>query len=195
MKSTIALLCVFAGLALGQEPHATTQSTIALPSSTPTVQATQNRIAREVLHELLMLPYYSVFDDLSFSIDPSHNVTLIGDVVNPATKIDAGTSVKGVDGVESVKNQIQVLPPSPQDQQIRVAEYRSIYGYDGLSKYSWSTVPSIHIIVKGGHVQLIGVVDSDTDKNMAGIRANSVPGVFSVRNDLRVANQTAMKSK
>ncbi|HLH08439.1 MAG TPA: BON domain-containing protein [Terriglobales bacterium] len=198
-KTILAVFVLLVGVAFANQGHTSeggndnNQSTIALPSSHEATNLQQNHIAREVLHELLMLPYYSVFDDLRFTIDPHNNVTLMGEVVDPSTKSDAEGYVKGVQGVESVKNEIQILPPSPQDQEIRIAEYRAIYGFDGLTKYSWSTIPSIHIIVKGGRVRLEGVVDNDGDKTMAGLRANSVPGVFGVENDLRVVPQAAKK--
>jgi hyperosmotically inducible protein len=94
--------------------------------------------------------------------------------------------VKSVEGVERVKNEIQVLPLSPMDEQIRRAEYRAIYGFADLYRYAQQAVPSIHIIVDNGKVTLVGVVDSQADKNLAGLRANTVPGVFSVSNDLVV---------
>ncbi len=145
------------------------------------------RISREVMHELVMLPYYSVWDNLAYQVN-GNTVTLLGQVVNPSTKSDAESSVKKIEGVQKVVNNIEVLPPSPMDDQIRRAEYRAIYGFDGLSKYAWGTVPGIHIIVKGGHVTLVGVVDNENDKNVAGIQAKSVPNVFSVDNQLQVAS-------
>ncbi len=144
------------------------------------------RISREVMHEMLMLPYYSVWDNLEYQVN-GNTVTLLGQVVNSTTRSDAEAAVKHIEGVEKVVNNIEVLPPSSQDDRIRREEYRAIYGFDGLSKYSWGTVPSIHIVVKNGHVDLVGVVDNATDKNMAEMQAKSVPGVFSVTNDLQVA--------
>ncbi|MBZ5628393.1 MAG: BON domain-containing protein [Acidobacteriia bacterium] len=144
------------------------------------------RITREVLHELLMLPYYSVWDNLAFQVNGSA-VTLSGQVTNPSTKSDAEAAVKRIEGVDKVVNEIEVLPPSSADDRIRRAEYRAIYGFDGLSRYSWGTVPSIHIIVKGGHVTLVGVVDNPADKQMAEMQAKGVPGTFSVTNNLQVA--------
>ncbi len=163
--------------------------TTALPADRQKLGGTDTnaRVAREVMHELVMLPYYSVWDNLAFQVN-GNTVTLLGQVVNPTTKSDAEASVKKIEGVQKVVNNIEVLPPSPMDDQIRRAEYRAIYGFDGLSKYSWGTVPGIHIIVKGGHVTLVGVVDSESDKNMAGIQAKSVPNVFSVDNQLQVAS-------
>lgn len=145
----------------------------------------QDRVAREVRHQLVMLPYYSVFDNLAFRVE-GNTVTLYGQVVRPTLKSEAENVVKSVEGVERVKNEIQVLPLSPMDEQIRRAEYRAIYGFADLYRYAQQAVPSIHIIVDNGKVTLVGVVDSQADKNLAGLRANTVPGVFSVSNDLVV---------
>lgn len=160
--------------------------TTALPRNGSSIG--QQKMSREVLHELLMLPYYSVFDNLAFRVDGS-TVTLLGQVVDPTLKKDAESSVKRVDGVSNVVNNIQVLPNSPMDDRIRRAEFRAIYGDEGLNKYGWGAVPSIHIIVNNGHVTLVGVVDNAGDKNIAEIRAKGVPDVFSVDNELQVANQ------
>jgi hyperosmotically inducible protein len=156
----------------------------------------ENRLIREVRHELLMLPYYGVFDDLKFQVE-GHTVILSGYVTShdSVTKSDAENSVKHIEGVEKVVNNIEVLPPSSMDDGIRAETYRAIYGYGPLFKYANMTIPSIHIIVKNGHVTLEGVVDSETDKNVAGIRANSVPGVFSVTNNLQVMNQNSGKGQ
>jgi len=145
----------------------------------------QDRLTREVRHQLVMLPYYSVFDNLAYRVD-GNNVTLLGEVTRPTLKSDAEAAVKSIEGVGDVRNEIQVLPPSPMDDQIRRAEFRSIYGFADLYRYAESAVPSIHIIVNNGRVTLVGVVDNATDKNMAGVRANTVPGVFGVTNNLQV---------
>lgn len=181
---TAAACLAMAVVSMAQNP--------ALPGSRKTLGGTdpQQRLSREVLHNLLMNPYYSVFDDLAYRVD-GNTVTLMGAVVDPATKNDAEASVKHIEGVDKVNDQIKVLPPSSMDDQIRRAEYRAIFGSDGLSRYSMGAVPPIHIIVDNGHVTLTGFVDSESDKNMAGIRANGVPGVFSVTNNLQVANTTA----
>ena len=147
-------------------------------------KANQN-LVREVRHQLLLLPYYTVFDNLAFKVDGDH-VTLEGQVTRPTLKSDAEAAVKTIEGISGVTNNIEVLPPSPMDDQLRRALYRAIYGDPQLSKYGWSSMPSIHIIVKSGHVSLEGVVDNDTDKNVAGLRANSVPNVFEVKNNLVV---------
>jgi hyperosmotically inducible protein len=157
----------------------------ALPNSRS--QAGDQRISREVLHEMLMLPYYSVFDNLAFRVD-GNSVTLLGQVSDPSLKSDAEASVKHIEGVDKVVNNIEVLPNSPSDDRIRRAEFAAIYGADGLTKYSWGAVPSIHIIVKGGHVTLVGVVDNEGDKNLAAIKAKGVSDVFSVDDQLQVVN-------
>lgn len=173
------------------------QSLTALPESRQKLGGTDPnaRIARETLHELLMNAYYSVFDNLEFRVENGNTVVLSGQVVNPVVKSDAENAVKRIEGVEKVANNIEVLPPSPSDDRIRRAEYRSIYGFGGLSKYSWGAVPSIHIIVNRGHVTLVGAVDNEGDKNMAGIRANTVPGVFSVTNNLQVVPSGKKEAK
>ena len=149
-------------------------------------EANESRIAREVRHELVMLPYYGVFDDLAFSVDGG-TVTLLGAVTRPTLKSDAENVVKRIEGVTQVINKIEVLPLSPMDDQIRAAVYRAIYGDPALStRYGYRALPSIHIIVKNGHVTLEGVVANEADKNIANIRANSVPNVFSVDNNLQV---------
>jgi hyperosmotically inducible periplasmic protein len=145
-------------------------------------KAGQNLI-KEVRHQLVLLPYYSVFDDLSYRVEGS-KVILMGQLVRPSLKSDAEAAAKSVEGVSSVENDIEVLPPAPMDDQIRRATFRAIYSEPALSRYAASAVASIHIIVKGGHVKLEGVVDNETDKNMAGIRANGVPDVLSVTNNL-----------
>ena len=142
-------------------------------------------LVREVRHQLLLLPYYSVFDNLAFKVD-GDRVTLEGQVTRPTLKSEAEAAVKSIEGISGVTNNIEVLPPSPMDDQLRRALYHAIYGDPALSKYGWSALPSIHIIVKNGHVSLEGVVDSEADKNLAGLRANSVPNVFEVKNNLVV---------
>lgn len=147
----------------------------------------ESRIAREVRHQLVMLPYYGVFDDLAFRIDGNGVVTLMGAVTRPTLKSDAENVTKRVEGVTQVINQIEVLPLSPMDDQIRVAVYRAIYGDPALStRYGYRALPSVHIIVRNGHVTLEGVVANEGDRNLMNIRANSVPNVFSVENDLQV---------
>lgn len=146
----------------------------------------QAYLTKEVRHELVMLPYLSLFDNLEYKVDGT-KVTLMGQVVRPALKEDAGRVVKSIEGVTEVDNQIQVLPASPMDDGIRHAEFRAIYGFPALSRYAEGAIPQIHIIVNNGHVTLEGIVDNQGDKDIAGLRANTVPNVFSVTNNLQVA--------
>ncbi len=145
----------------------------------------RQNLVREVRHQLVLLPYYSVFDNLSYRID-GDTVTLEGQVVRPTLKSDAEGAVKNIEGIGRVVNNIEVLPTSPMDDQTRRAVYRAIFNESGLPRYALSAVPSIHIIVKNGNVTLVGVVDSEGDKNLANIRANGVPNVFGVKNELVV---------
>ena len=139
----------------------------------------------KVRHELNMLPYFGVFDNLSFRVD-GDKVTLFGQVARPVLKTDAKNAVKHIEGVRQVDDQIEVLPLSPFDNRIRLQTYRAIYGYPSLSRYVLGVNPAIHIIVKNGNVTLEGVVANTMDRNVAYLRANGVPGAFSVTNDLRV---------
>jgi hyperosmotically inducible protein len=143
------------------------------------------RFIREIRHELVMLPYYGVFDNLSFRVD-GFNVTLMGQVTRPTLKSSAENVVKDVEGVQKVTNNIEVLPVSPNDDRLRLALYQTIYGHSALNRYALNAVPPIHIIVKNGNVTLEGVVANEMDKNVANAQANSVPGVFGVTNNLRV---------
>jgi len=143
------------------------------------------RFVREIRHELVMLPYYGVFDNLVYRVD-GYNVTLMGQVTRPTLKSDAEGVVKNIEGVEKITNNIEVLPVSPNDDRLRLALYRTIYGHNALNRYALNAIPPIHIIVNNGKVTLEGVVANEMDKNIANIQANSVPGVFSVVNNLRV---------
>jgi len=154
-------------------------------SKQKTITEGPSYLVREVRHELLMLPYLSVFDNLTFKVD-GYNVELDGEVVNPVLKSDAERVVKKIEGVENVTNNIKVLPVSESDWALRRALFRAIYGEAALNRYALQAVPPIHIIVDNGHVELVGVVASEGDKNIANIRANGVPGVFSVENHLVV---------
>jgi len=145
----------------------------------------EERVIKEVRHELLMLPYFGVFDYIAYKVE-GYNVTLLGQVVRPTLKSDAESVVKHIEGVEKVDNQIEVLPPSPMDDRIRVRLFRAIYQYPALQKYELGVQKPIRIIVKNGHVTLEGVVDNEADKNLAGLRANGVSGTFSVTNNLQV---------
>lgn len=168
-QKVAAVAVVLAGLAIAKNPPA--------PGS----------LEDQVRHQLVMLPYYNVFDNLAYRVD-NGKVTLFGEVTNPVLKSDAQNAVKHLEGVTSVENQIEVLPLSTFDNRIRRATYFAIYGFGPLERYGMGTQPSIRILVKNGHVTLAGVVASDTDRNLANIRANGVSGVFSVSNELVVEN-------
>src|SRR6266550_3368165 len=126
----------------------------------------REKLAKEVRHQLVMLPWYSVFDNLAYRIDRD-KVTLLGQVTRPVLKSDAETAVKRIEGVASVKNDIEVLPLSPMDDQLRRAVFRAIYGEPGMQRYANQPIPAIHIIVKNGNVTLEGVVDGEMDRNLA----------------------------
>ena len=147
----------------------------------------ENNIAKEVRHELLMLPYYSLFDDLEYSVQ-GRTVTLSGSVTSEhaVTKSDAENVVKHIEGVDKVINNIKILPPSPLDEQARIQIYRRMANTGDLSRYFWEAAPSIHIIVDNQHVTLKGFVNNEMDKNLATMAANQVPGVFQVTNELRI---------
>jgi osmotically-inducible protein OsmY len=149
------------------------------------VEGGTRRIEKEVQHELVMLPFYGIFDDLAFRID-GRKVELLGAVTRATLKTDAERVIKHIEGVEVVENRIEVLPLSPQDDRIRLAAYQAIYGHTALNRYSLQAVPSIHIIVRNGHLMLRGAVASVADKNIAVIQANTIDGVFSVTNELSV---------
>jgi len=144
-------------------------------------------IAKEVRHSLLKLPYYSMFDDLEYSVQ-GRTVTLSGAVtsVHSQTRRDAENSVKRIEGVDKVVDNIQVLPPSPFDEQARERVYRSLMHTAGLSRYFWQASPSIHILVDHERVTLTGYVNNEADKNLANIAANQVRDVFQVTNNLQV---------
>jgi len=156
-------------------------------------QKSIDRIYKEVRHELVMLPYYGVFDNLSYKVDPDGTVTLLGQVARPTLKSDAENVVKRIEGVEKVVNNIEVLPTSINDDRIRRATYRAIYGNSVLNQYQMRAVPPIHIIVNNGRVTLEGVVARQMDKQIAGMQANSVHGVFAVTNNLVVEEQEKKK--
>lgn len=162
-------------------------------NSKPNLQKPDNRNLRtqmtlvdEVRHQLLTLPYYGIFDWLEAEVDRDGTVVLKGQVVRPSTKSDAESRVKKLEGIKSVKNEIEALPPSTFDDQTRLAVYRKLVREIGMEKYFLQAVPPIHIIVKGGHVTLKGVVDSAMDSQLAFMAASGVPNVFDVKNELSV---------
>jgi hyperosmotically inducible protein len=154
-----------------------------------------DRIVKEVRHELVMLPFYGVFDNLAYTVDPDGTVTLLGQVSRPTLKSDAENVTKKIEGVEKVVNNVEVLPTSPNDDRIRRDTYRAIYGNDVLSQYQLRAVPPIHIIVNNGHVTLEGTVARQMEKQIAGMQANQVHGAFSVTNHLQVEDQEMKEDK
>ena len=165
----------------------------AFGGSTPNAKpqgALNARVIRQVRHELVTLPYYGVFDWLQFEVQPGNTVVLRGQVVKPTTKSDAGARVKDVDGVSKVVNEIEVLPLSPQDDRLRRALYRKLYGNDSpLFRYAVQAIPSIHIIVKNGRATLKGVVANKGDAQLAYMRARGVPGLFDVKSELQLESE------
>ncbi|HEU4390648.1 MAG TPA: BON domain-containing protein [Blastocatellia bacterium] len=138
-----------------------------------------------VRKELVTLPYYGVFDNLSYEISGG-TVTLSGQVVRPTTRSDAAHRVARIKGVERVVNNIEVLPLSRFDDSIRVRAYNSIFRTASLYRYALGANPSVHIIVNNGRITLEGVVDNESDSHLAYLAANGVSGAFSVTNNLRV---------
>jgi hyperosmotically inducible periplasmic protein len=174
----VLLLLSFAGSAVAQSEQGAGAS-----------DRSRQRIEKEVRYEILTLPRFDVFDNINYSVT-GDTVTLQGDVRNPSTKADAERAVKQIEGVEKVVNNINVSPASPNDDRLRLALYRAIYGYSSLQRYAMPVVKPIRIIVNNGKVRLEGVVDNEADKNTAGIRAKGVPGTFEVVNNLRVVKDT-----
>lgn len=185
MKNNASLLrFLFTGILAGLLSFTVGASSARARSTTnPNV----SEIANQVQHNLAMLPWYGVFDHLDYRVSGTE-VILNGRVISEhaTTKDDAGKFVKSIPGVTKVVNNIEVLPPSPFDNQIRRAEFRAVFSQSDLGRYTMGAIPQVHIIVKNGHVSLEGVVMNEMDKNTAGIVANTVPGVFSVENNLRV---------
>lgn len=155
-------------------------------SQQPSPRYTQY-VQREVMHRILMLPYYDVFDVIGFRI-LGNEITLTGKVTRSSLRDDAANAIKHIEGVDRVNNQIEVLPVSFFDDRLRRDTYRAVYGYGPLQRYALPPIKPIRIIVEHGNVSLEGVVDSTFDKNVAGIRANGVPGAFSVKNNLVIAS-------
>lgn len=191
MKTTVMLAVLLMSVAVCAQDRNPQDSKNASAQSTRGAELSQkgvDRIIKEVHHELVMLPFYGVFDNLAYNVSTDGIVTLLGEVSRPTLKSDAEKVVRDIEGVERVDNQIKVLPVSPNDDRIRRATYRKIFGHAVLSQYQLRAVPPIHIIVENGHVTLEGVVARQMEKQIAGMRANTVSGVFSVANNLKVEN-------
>lgn len=162
---------------------------VALPlaASAAYSQPQLSPLESKIRHELVTLPFYSVFDRFAFQVDGS-KVILNGEVTRPTLKTSAERVVARIEGVTAVENNIEVLPLSNFDSRIRRGVLYAVYGHPVLNRYALQSVGPIHIIVKNGDVTLEGVVSREMEKNVAFIQANSVPGVFSVTNNLRVEN-------
>jgi hyperosmotically inducible periplasmic protein len=165
-------------------------ATTAMAASNKTSKDDVNfHTANQVRKSILKLPYYGVFDNIAFSIN-GDTVTLYGQVVRPTTKSEAARRVAKIEGVDRVVNKIEVLPLSNFDDAIRARTYRAVFSKGGLYRYAAGTNPSVHIIVRNGRVTLEGIVANQGDRNLAYLAANSVPGVFSVTNNLEVERRS-----
>ena len=152
-----------------------------VPSSNP-----DSDVASKITHEIRMYSHYSIWDNVSFRV-VNGNVDLLGQVSQPYKKSDLQRIIASVPGVTAVSNDLEVLPLSPMDDRLRVQVARAIFRDPVLSGYSMQPVPPIHIIVDNGHVTLEGVVRTEMEKNVAGIRANGAGLSFGpVVNNLRV---------
>jgi hyperosmotically inducible protein len=169
---SIAMLVLVASVALA-----------ATPPSEP--QRTMDKVRKE----LVTLPFYGVFDNLAYGVEGG-TVTLYGQVLRPITRQDAERRVAKIEGVDRVVNNIEVLPVSGFDDTIRTRAYRTIFRTGSLYRYAMGANPSIHIVVKNGHVTLEGAVSNQMDSQLAYTAASSVPGVFSVTNNLHVGSKS-----
>ncbi len=194
MKNSIRWLItsVFCSVLVFSFSMGTAASQSTNPQSVPRMESPDQRtsdqiqaVAKRVRHELVMLPYYSVFDWLEGEVKADGTVILRGEVVRPNSKSDAEFRVKRIESVTNVVNEIQVLPLSTMDDGLRIALYRAVfYSNSSLARYSLGAVPPIHIIVRNGRATLKGVVASEMDKQIAYLSARGVPGLFDVKNDL-----------
>jgi hyperosmotically inducible protein len=179
---SIFLALTLVGAAVGQTPKpASPQDRDGHPAA---------GLNNEIRHELVMMPYYSVFDWLQAEVQPNGKVILSGEVTRPTLKKDAESRVRNLEGVSELTNNIEVLPLSDFDDDLRTGLYRAIYRYDSpLFRYALQSVGPIHIIVKNGHVTLKGVVASEQDSQLAYMAARQVPGAFEVKNELQVESE------
>lgn len=162
-------------------------------SSTPVAPQSDEALASRVRHEIVMYPYYGIFDNIQYEV-VNGNVSLTGAVTQPWKKSDLGKDVQKIPGVASVTNELEVLPLSPMDNSLRFQIARAIYRDPSLSRYAIQAVPPIHIIVDNGRVTLEGVVNNDLEKQVAGTRAASAGLSFGpVINNLRVENPSTKK--
>lgn len=179
-----SVFCGGAGAAIAQQSGTVNSG----GSGNLAAMAANSKLERQIRREILTLPFYGVFDAIGFQVS-GDTVTLNGFVVQPVTKKEAGEAVGDVTGVSKVVNNITVLPLSPGDDRLRAQIYRAISNEGGLYRYLLGANPPVRIIVNNGRVLLVGTVANQTDKNLAGIAANGVTGVFKVENNLQVENR------
>ena len=184
MRRSAVLLTLAAFLSASPLIGLSAQSTPA-PKPTQSDDRYPSPLSREIHHQILVLPFYSVFDSINFTVEGG-KVTLTGQVVRRTLKEHAEAAVKSIEGVTVVVNQIEVLPVSPSDDDLRNAIYRVIYEDPTLARYAIQNIPPVHIIVKNGNVALEGSVESASEKTLAATRASSVANVRSVKNNLIV---------
>ena len=185
MKTRMLGRFLMAAALLAGVAAATTKAGANLPQS-------DSDIAKNVRHEVVMYPRYSIWDDVGFRV-VNGNVSLLGEVNQPFKKLDIERLVRNVPGVTSVTNEIKVLPLSSMDDRLRSQVANAIYRDPILSGYAMGAVPAIHIIVENGHVTLTGMVNSDMEKQIAGIRAASSLSFGPITNNL-VVEHPAKKS-
>ena len=189
----LASLILIATLDLGAAQRDKSPATLNTPANRNAHRI--EALKEEIRHQLVTLPYYTVFDWLEAQVKPDGTVTLMGEVTRPTVKDDAEHRVKKLESVSRVIDNIEVLPLSPMDDELRVALYRAIYRFDSpLFRYGTQSVPPIHIIVKNGHVTLKGVVLNEGDSQLAYMAARGVPGTFEVKNELQIEQQLEEKA-
>ncbi len=189
MKLNKQLKFIIASLALGLSLTYFDQTTLAQRATQKGNADSREtaRLVREIRHELLTLNWYGVFDWLEGTVSPDGAVVLRGWVIRPTTKSEAEARVKDIEGVSELRNDIQVLPLSPNDDRLRRALYTTLFnGNSPLFRYALGANPSIHLIVNRGRATLKGIVSSEADRNLANVRARGVPGLFEVKNELVV---------
>jgi osmotically-inducible protein OsmY len=188
------MCCLFVTAVMAQSAQAPANQTVTTPppagqdqmQSQALSPEAEQALARKVVHAILMLPYYGVYDNLGFRLQ-GRTVILEGQVLRSSLKPDAAAAVKKIEGVDKVVNNIEILPPGGIDMRIREQVRQAIYGYGALFKYANMPNAPIRIIVKNARVTLVGVVDNETDKGLCGMRANQVSDALSVTNNLQVA--------
>jgi hyperosmotically inducible periplasmic protein len=181
MRSNLAGILAVGLAFVATSLHAQHSPSAKLANGEPKTEESQ--LSSEIRHQLRVLPFYSVFDYITFTLDGG-KVTLTGFVLRPTLKANAEAAVRSLEGVSSVKNLVEVLPKSPTDDDSRRAVYRAIFEDSTLQRYAVSEVPVIHIVLRNGEVILEGAIASDAEKNLATARASSVSGISGVKNDL-----------